>query len=209
MLNVLLIVFVITLFFIGIANRLKSYIKVLALQGVLLFGIAIFKLTEINPYLLGFILLETVVVKAIALPWFLNRIMKRNRITREAEPFFPNFVSLMIITVALIVAFVLSKNITGFTDNKFFFIASITTLFTGVYISISRKKIITQVMGYMVIENGVFLFSLAVGNEMPMLVNAGILLDVFASVFLLGIFVNKIGDLINSDDSESLSSLKD
>jgi hydrogenase-4 component E len=209
MLNVLLIIFVITLFFIGIANRLKSYIKVLALQGVLLFGIAIFKLTEINPYLLGFILLETVVVKAIALPWFLNRIMKRNRITREAEPFFPNFVSLMIITVALIVAFVLSKNITGFADNKFFFIASITTLFTGVYISISRKKIITQVMGYMVIENGVFLFSLAVGNEMPMLVNAGILLDVFASVFLLGIFVNKIGDLINSDDSESLSSLKD
>lgn len=209
MLNVLLIIFVITLFFIGIANRLKSYIKVLALQGVLLFGIAIFKLTEINPYLLGFILLETVVVKAIALPWFLNRIMKRNRITREAEPFFPNFVSLMIITVALIVAFVLSKNITGFADNKFFFIASITTLFTGFYISISRKKIITQVMGYMVIENGVFLFSLAVGNEMPMLVNAGILLDVFASVFLLGIFVNKIGDLINSDDSESLSSLKD
>ncbi len=209
MLNVLLIIFVITLFFIGIANRLKSYIKVLALQGVLLFGIAIFKLTEINPYLLGFILLETVVVKAIALPWFLNRIMKRNRITREAEPFFPNFVSLMIITVALIVAFVLSKNITGFADNKFFFIASITTLFTGVYISISRKKIITQVMGYMIIENGVFLFSLAVGNEMPMLVNAGILLDVFASVFLLGIFVNKIGDLINSDDSESLSSLKD
>lgn len=209
MLNVLLIIFVITLFFIGIANRLKSYIKVLSLQGVLLFGIAIFKLTEINPYLLGFILLETVVVKAIALPWFLNRIMKRNRITREAEPFFPNFVSLMIITVALIVAFVLSKNITGFADNKFFFIASITTLFTGVYISISRKKIITQVMGYMVIENGVFLFSLAVGNEMPMLVNAGILLDVFASVFLLGIFVNKIGDLINSDDSESLSSLKD
>ena len=75
--------------------------------------------------------------------------------------------------------------------------------------NLSRKKIITQVMGYMVIENGVFLFSLAVGNEMPMLVNAGILLDVFASVFLLGIFVNKIGDLINSDDSESLSSLKD
>ena len=209
MLNVLLIVFVITLFYIGIANRLKSYIKALAFQGFLLFGIAIFKLIEIDPYILGFILLETVVVKAIALPWFLNRIIKRNRITREAEPFLPNFVSLLIITLALVLAFVLSKNITGFIDNRFFFIASITTLFTGVYISVSRKKIITQVMGYMVIENGVFLFSLAVGTEMPMLVNAGILLDVFASVFLLGIFVNKIGDLIKQDESESLSSLKD
>ena len=62
MLNVLLIVFVITLFYIGIANRLKSYIKALAFQGFLLFGIAIFKLIEIDPYILGFILLETVVL---------------------------------------------------------------------------------------------------------------------------------------------------
>ena len=64
-------------------------------------------------------------------------------------------------------------------------------------------------MGYMVIENGVFVLSLAVGNEMPMMVNLGILLDVFVSVFLLGIFINKVGDVFTGGDVEELSNLKD
>ena len=77
------------------------------------------------------------------------------------------------------------------------------------YIIVSRRKIITHVMGFLVIENGVFVLSMAVGNKMPMLVNIGILLDIFASVFLLGIFVNKIGDVLKEGDVEHLSKLKD
>ena len=64
-------------------------------------------------------------------------------------------------------------------------------------------------MGYLVIENGVFILSLAVGTEMPMLVNLGILLDIFASVFLLGIFVNRIGDVLKDVDVDQLKNLKD
>jgi hydrogenase-4 component E len=64
-------------------------------------------------------------------------------------------------------------------------------------------------LAYVVIENGVFILSLAVGNEMPLLVNLGILLDVFVSVFLLGIFVNKVGDVIKDIDISQLSNLKD
>ena len=64
-------------------------------------------------------------------------------------------------------------------------------------------------MGYMVIENGVFILSLAVGNEMPLLVNLGIMLDIFASVLILGIFVNKIGDVLKDVDVDQLRNLKD
>jgi len=64
-------------------------------------------------------------------------------------------------------------------------------------------------MGYLIIENGVFILSLAVGNEMPMLVNLGILLDVFVSVFILGIFVNRIGDVLKDTDVDQLKNLKD
>ncbi|MNE36628.1 hydrogenase 4 membrane subunit [compost metagenome] len=64
-------------------------------------------------------------------------------------------------------------------------------------------------MGFLVIENGVFILSIALGNEMPMLVNIGILLDIFASVFLLGIFVNKIGDVMKEQDVEQLRNLRD
>ena len=64
-------------------------------------------------------------------------------------------------------------------------------------------------MGFLVIENGVFILSLAVGNKMPMLVNTGILLDLFVSVLVLGIFVNKIGDVLKDVDVEQLQNLKD
>ena len=158
MTNVLLIIFTISLLYLGIAHRLLTYIKILAIQGVILFGIAFIELIQINAINLAFVLVETIVFKAIAIPLFLNYVMKRNRLTRDAEPFLPNFISLIIITLTIIATFILS---------------------------------------------------LAVGNEMPMLVNLGIMLDIFASVFLLGIFVNRIGDVLKDVDVDQLKNLKD
>ena len=152
---------------------------------------------------------ETIVFKAIAIPLFLNYVIKRNKITRDAEPFLPNFISLIIITLIIIVTFILSNAVSDTHISKIYFVVSLSTLFIGLYIIVTRNKIITHVMGYMVIENGVFILSLAVGNEMPMLVNLGILLDIFASVFLLGIFVNKIGDVLKDVDVGQLKNLKD
>jgi hydrogenase-4 component E len=209
MTNVLLIIFTISLLYLGIAHRLLTYIKILAFQGILLFGIAFIELIQINAVNLAFVLLETIVVKALAIPLFLNYVMKRNRITRDAEPFLPNFISLVIITFIIIVTFLLSNAIDDTRISKIYFVVAISTLFTGLYIIVTRNKIITHVMGYLVIENGVFILSLAVGNEMPTLVNLGILLDIFASVFLLGIFVNRIGDVLKDVDVDQLKNLKD
>ena len=193
----------------GIANRLYSYITILAFQGVILFGVAFIELIEINTINLIFILLETIVFKTIAIPLFLNYMIKKNGITREAEPFLPNFISVVIITIIILGSFLLSNTIHDPHLKKIFFVTALSALFTGLYIIVTRKKIITHVMGFLVIENGVFVLSLAVGNEMPMLVNTGILLDIFASIFLLGIFVNKIGDVLQEQDVEQLRNLKD
>lgn len=209
MVNILLITFIISLFYLSIANRLLTYIKVLAFQGVLQFVIVFYQLSEINPINLTLILLETIVFKSVAVPTFLNYVIKRNRITREAEPFIPNFVSLLIVTLIVLVTILLSSSIEDTNINKLLFVVALSTLFTGLYIITSRRKIITHVMGYQVIENGVFIFSLAIGSEMPMLVNLGIMLDIFASVLILGIFLNKIGDIFKSVDVEELSNLKD
>ena len=209
MVNVLLITFAITLLYLGIANRLLSIIKILAFQGLLLFGVSFIELNEINPVNLTFILLETIIFKTIAVPLFLNYVIKRNNISREAEPFLSNFISLVIVTLIIIVTFLLSNTIKDPHLNKIYFVAALSALFTGLYIIMSRRKIITHVMGFLVIENGVFILSLAVGNEMPMLVNTGILLDLFVSVLVLGIFVNKIGDVLKDVDVEQLQNLKD
>ena len=209
MIHVILIVFIMTLFYLSIANRMLTYVKVLALQGVLLFFVAFMQLSEINTLNLVLILLETVVFKAIAVPVFLSYILKRNNITREAEPFLPNFVSLIITTAIVVATILLSNSIQDTHLDKMFFVVALSTLFTGLYFIASRRKIITHVMGYMVIENGVFVLSMAVGNEMPMLVNLGIMLDIFASVLILGIFLNKIGDVFKNIDVNQLSNLKD
>jgi len=209
MTNVLLIIFTISLLYLGIAHRLLTYIKILALQGVLLFGIAFIDLIQINAINLAFVLLETIVFKTIAIPFFLNYIIKRNKINRDAEPFLSNFISLIIITLIILSTFILSNAINDSRISKIYFVVALSTLFTGLYIILTRHKIITHVMGYLVIENGVFILSLAVGNEMPMLVNLGILLDVFVSVFILGIFVNRIGDVLKDTDVDQLKNLKD
>ncbi|HEY5327780.1 MAG TPA: NADH-quinone oxidoreductase subunit K [Mucilaginibacter sp.] len=209
MTNVLLIIFTISLLYLGIAHRLLTYIKILALQGVLLFGIAFIDLIQINAINLAFVLLETIVFKTVAIPFFLNYIIKRNKINRDAEPFLSNFISLIIITLIILSTFILSNAINDSRISKIYFVVALSTLFTGLYIILTRHKIITHVMGYLVIENGVFILSLAVGNEMPMLVNLGILLDVFVSVFILGIFVNRIGDVLKDTDVDQLKNLKD
>ncbi len=209
MIHVLLITFLITLFYMAIANRLMTYIKVLALQGVLLFFVVFIQLNEINTLNLVLILLETIVFKSLAVPIFLGHLLKRNNITREAEPFLPNFVSLVITTFIVVITILISNTIKDTNLDKIFFVVALSTLFFGLYLIATRRKIITHVMGYMVIENGVFVLSLAIGNEMPMLVNLGIMLDIFASVLILGIFLNKIGDVFKDVDVDQLSNLKD
>jgi hydrogenase-4 component E len=209
MTNVLLIIFIISLLYVSIANRIITYVRVLALQGFILFGVTFLQLKDIQTWNLVLIMLETIVFKAVAVPLFLSYLIKRNKITRETEPYLPHFISLLIITMIVVITVLLANSIKDTHLDKIFFIVSLSTLFTGLYFIASRKKIITHVMGYLMMENGVFVLSLAVGNEMPNLVNLGIMLDVFASVLILGIFLNKIGDVFKAVDVDQLSNLKD
>ena len=209
MTNVLLIIFIISLFYVSITNRVIPFVRVLALQGFILFGVTFMQLHDIQTWNLVLILLETIVFKAVAVPIFLTYLIKRNKITRESEPYLPHFISLIITTMIVVITVLLASSIQDTHLDKIFFIVSLSTLFTGLYFIASRKKIITHVMGYLMIENGVFVLSLAVGNEMPNLVNLGIMLDVFASVLILGIFLNKIGDVFKVVDVDQLSNLKD
>jgi len=209
MIDVLLITFIITLFYMSIANRMLTYLKVLAFQGVLLFVVVFLQLSEINTLNLALILLETIVFKSVAVPLFMAYVLKRNNITRESEPYLPNFVSLIITTAIVVVTILLANEVKDSRLDKIFFVVALSSLFTGLYFIATRRKIITHVIGYLIIENGVFVLSLAVGNEMPMLVNLGIMLDIFASVLILGIFLNKIGDVFKDIDVSQLSNLKD
>jgi len=87
--------------------------------------------------------------------------------------------------------------------------AALATLFTGFLVLVSRRKALTQVVGYLVLENGIYLFGLLLVEEMPMLVETGILLDLFVGVFVMGIVINHIRTAFDSTDTRHLAELKD
>ena len=205
----MLVIFAISLLYMGIANRLTTYINILALQGILLFGVSLIELIQINTINLIFILFETIVFKTIVIPIFLKNVIKKNNIMRETEPFLTYFMSIVIITSIIFGSFILSNIIDVVHFRKMFFIVALSALFTGLFIIVSRKKVVTHIMGYMVIENGVFILSLSAGNKMPMLVNTGITLDIFVSILLLGVFVNRIGNTFEEMNVDNLTNLKD
>jgi hydrogenase-4 component E len=209
MTNILLITFAISLIYMSVANRLSTYINILALQGIILFGVSFIELIEINTLNLIFILFETIVFKTIAIPLFLNYIIKKNNIVREAQPFLPDFISVVIITIIIFGSFILSNVVAGVHIRKIFFLVAVSALFSGLFIIITRKKIVTHIMGYLVMENGVFILSLSAGTKMPMLVNLGITLDIFVSVLVLGVFVNRIGNTFEEMSVDNLTDLRD
>ena len=84
-----------------------------------------------------------------------------------------------------------------------------TAVFTGLFMVIARKKALTQVIGFLVFENGITLFGAAVMREHPVIVELGILLDVLVLVFIMGIAVNQINREFSHIDSDRLNSLDD
>jgi len=148
-------------------------------------------------------------VKAIIVPWFLLKVRRHNKLKREHEPFIPVFYSIIVVVISLILSFILSNQLSNSELHTKFFTVAFASILFGMYFIIIHKNIFSQVVGYLIIENGIFLLSLTIGNIMPIMVNLAILLDVLMGVLVLGIFINRIGDTFNSVEISQLSKLKD
>jgi hydrogenase-4 component E len=209
MINIFAVVFTMTLFYIGSGSRLDTYIRVLAVQGLLLFGIALIELHELDWMNLSFILVETLLFKAIIVPYFFHDLIKKNHMKNERDPDNPNFYGLFKVSLIIILTFMLAYVMHDQHLKITYFTASVSAIFVGLVMIVRRKKIISQIIGYMLVENGIFLLSLSLGSELPMLVNIGILLDLFTSVLLFGMFVSKIGQIHKTEEIDQLSELRD
>jgi len=204
MVNYLIVLFAITLMYFSSAERLFTYIRLIALQGVLLCGIAIFELKEVNLANLLFIVAETLIFKAMALPYLLNRIIRRSGVTQVHRQAMPGFYLLLLSITGLLISVILADILINPFINTIYLAIAIFTLFTGLLLIVTHQLIISHLIGFLVIENAVFLFSLAVGNEMPFFINIGILLDLFVGVLILGFFGMRLKPHTNE-----LTTLKD
>jgi hydrogenase-4 component E len=209
MATLLIIIFIITLFYAAISGRMFALINLLMLQGFLLFGVALIELREMNVINLIVILVETLVFKAFIVPYFLKRTIRLNNIKREVEPYISGINSLIIVSILIILSFILTFSLQQNFHKVIYFTVAFSAILTGLFLMVSRKKIITHIIGYIILENGIVLLSFSVGNEMPMIVNAGILLDILVSVLLFGFFLSKIRYISKDFEISSLSKLKD
>lgn len=213
MINFLVIVFIISLIYIAKVEMVKSYFGLMALQGILLFGLAFLVLKENSIVQLLFILIETLVFKALFVPWFLHKITK-NKIHRHNSGPIRGYYSVLIAGVIIVTSFLIGYFLhdqlkTNADLQVKYFTAAIASIFVGLFVAISNRDLVTHLISYLVIENGIFLLSLALGGEMPMFVNSAILLDIFTSVLVMGVFFNKVKDYFQNMDATQLSKLKD
>jgi len=204
-----IILYAITLVYFALSERVKKFIWLLAIQGIILFGIVFYSLNEIEIFDFIFILLETIIVKSLLIPSFLNKVRKHNQLKREDEPSIPVFYSIIVVVISILISFLLSNYLNDILLHTQYFTISFASVIFGIYFIIIHKNIYSHLVGYLIIENGIFLLSLAVGNVMPLMVNLAVLLDVFMGVLVLGIFINRIGDTFNSVKLDQISKLKD
>jgi len=188
MINYLIVLFAITLIYFAAAERLIIYSRLIGMQGVLLCGIAVFELREVNTANLIFIVAESLLFKAILIPYLLGRIIKKSGVTKVHSLAMPGFYLLILSIFALLSSVILANALINPFINTIYMVIALFTLFTGLLLIVTHRLIISHLIGFLIIENAVFIFSLAIGNEMPMLINIGILLDLFVGVLILGFF---------------------
>ena len=184
----LIVLFAITLVYFASAERLVTYIRLIGIQGLLLCGVAVLELTEINTVNLIFIIAETIIIKAIVIPYLLRRITAVSGVTKVHRQAMPGFYLVILSVAALLASLILSWSLRNPYVNVIYMTIALFCLFTGLLLIVTHRLIISHLTGFLILENAVFLFSIAVGNEMPMLINIGILLDIFVGVLILGFF---------------------
>lgn len=214
MAEILIVLLGTTMIYLFAVGRLEGFVRTLALQGLLLFLLVLTQ--ELPPVRGGWANLvlpvfETLVMKTILLPLLLLRIIRRNDIHRELEPNISQFYSVLIATGIFVFGFVAAFWVRRSSPELqgLFFGMSVSIIVASLVLILARKRIVTHILCFMALENGIFLLSVGVASEMPVLVGLGVLLDLFIAVFLLVVFFNKIRDMFDGDHIDVLSDLKD
>jgi hydrogenase-4 component E len=197
-----------TLIYLSIADRFRKHTSILTIQGILLFGIALARLHEFHPVEMSFIVIETLVFKAIIIPIILMHIIRRTKINR-IHTSSSQFSSLVMSIAALIASCTITYYMADSRTDMIFFGVALYALLSGLILIVMRKRVFAHLVGFLVIENGVFLFSMAIGVELPMLINLAIMLDILISILILGMFLRRMDNDMHTDESDALTSIKD
>lgn len=207
--TVLLLLVVLTDFVVLGTSRMSTCIRAIGLQGLLLAALPLALHPALSLHTLG-LALGTAGVKAVALPWFLAWAIREAQVRREVEPVIGYVASLLIGAGVVAGSFAVAPTLPLPTSGGTLLVAvALSNVLAGLVVLTSRYKALTQVVGYLMLENGIYVFGLTQTEQAPFLLEMGVLLDVFVGVFIMGIVVFHINREFDSMSSANLEELKE
>lgn len=208
--TIMLVLIISNLLLLGF-SQIKSCIRMVALQGFALGALPLLVHQEAG-MTVGTMMLAafTIGVKGVAFPRLLLYFLRELDIRHEVEPFVGHIASTLVGFVFLGGAAWLSSRLPEslHAPSPLVIPVSFFVIFVGLFIIISRRKAISQILGYLVMENGIYVFGVVMLREAPLLVDLGVLLDLFAAVFVMGIAVYHINREFDHIDVDQLDILK-
>ncbi|HLJ10937.1 MAG TPA: NADH-quinone oxidoreductase subunit K [Planctomycetaceae bacterium] len=197
------------------SSRRSSCIRLVAAQGILL-GLLPLVLPEEGLTTSALVLaLASIVLKGVVFPRLLLRAERTAGVKREFQPIIGYSASILLGILFLAFSMWLGTRLElplplrSLIGAKLAVPVSLFSILIGLLLIISRNKALTQVLGYLVMENGIYIFGVSLVREQPWLVETGILLDIFVAVFVMGIAIFHISREFDHMDVDQLTVLKD
>ena len=193
------------------SGRLGAWVRVVAAQGIMLGLLPLLAGHGASVYRIAILIVGGMVIRGMVFPYLLWRMLYSADVRREVEPFVGYTFSLLYGIFAVAVSIWFSSRL-GLVRPALSLLTGPVAIFTilvGLFLVMSRKKAISQVLGYLVIENGIYVLGIWMVVEIPMLVELGVLLDAFVAVFVMGIATYHIRREFDHIDVDQLDSLKD
>jgi hydrogenase-4 component E len=210
--NALLVGMVLVGFVLLGASRLGTGIRQVALQGALLSALTLAEHAGwAAPWRVWVLALGSLLVKAIVFPYLLRRALREVDVRREVEPFIGFTTSVLVGVGAFAASLWIGSRLPlpASVASPLLVPVALFTVLVGLLLLVSRRKALTQVVGYLVVENGVYCFGLALPEDAPLSIEVGILLDVFAAVFIMGIMIYQISREFDHIDADRLADLRE
>lgn len=207
--SLLVIVLMLNLFALG-SSRMRAVIRIVALQGTILAILPLTVHSHAGPAVLA-VSLAAVLLKGLFIPGMLMKALEEAQIKREVEPLIGLLPSMILGALATGFAVVFSAQLplAGPHTSSLVVPASLATVLAGFILLTTRYKAITQVIGYLVLENGIYIFGMLLLEAMPLVVELGVLLDLFVCIFVTCIIVNHINRAFATLDTRQLTELKE
>lgn len=209
-LNALLVmILMLNLFTLG-TSRIQSTIRTVALQGVLL-GFLPMVIHEHLTLPVIMAALTATILKGFIIPVMMSHALRDAQIKREVEPFIGLLPSIILGALATVFALLFASQMPLVDErlSKLIVPSAIATILIGFIILTTRFKALSQVIGYLILENGIFIFGVLLMEAMPMVIEMGVLLDLFVGIFVSCIIISKINQSFSSMDTRVLNSLKE